>query len=625
MAKRFRVALSFPGEYRERVEKIADLLGKKLGREKVLYDKWHAAEFARPNLDEYLGNLYRQESDLVVVFLCQEYNERKWCGLESRAWRELRFDRKDEMIMFLRLDEAEVAGVSKLDGYLEIRGLTDAEVAGKILNRLGADGAVEHRTFISKLPVVNPLLIGREKELEFLDRAWANPQTNFVQIVAAGGTGKTALVDKWFRRHLGEATIFGWSFYSQGSSPGRQTSSDPFFAEIVPWLGIDIAPSASPYTRAEKIARRLREERILLLLDGVEPLQDSAGNLRDVPLKALLLELETENRGLVIGTTRVRMDLPDDEPRVQSKDLDNLTAEQGAQYLRSLKVRGDEEELRRASDEYWNHALALTLLGTYLVDFCNGDIRRRIEIPPPAAESEHAQRVMAAYERMFAGKAELDVLRALGYFDRPAEPAALTLVLPAMDERKYRVALKRLYDARLILGKEPDKPIDCHPLVREYFAASATADGHARLYEHYRKQAPELAETLEEMTPLFYAVYHGCRAGRHDECFQEVYWRRILRDDEFYITKKLGAFGTDLSLLANFFEPPWARPNLAFSPAAQSWLLNQAGFVLRATGRMADAVEPMRAGAAADVALEDWENAAISHGNLRICLEITFP
>jgi len=52
-------------------------------------------------------------------------------------------------------------------------------------------------------------------------------------------------------------------------------------------------------------------------------------------------------------------------------------------------------------------------------------------------------------------------------------------------------------------------------LVREYFAGQATPEGHTRLYEHYKKQAPHRPDTLEEMTPLFYAVYHGCRAGQH--------------------------------------------------------------------------------------------------------------
>jgi hypothetical protein len=85
----------------------------------------------------------------------------------------------------------------------------------------------------------------------------------------------------------------------------------------------------------------------------------------------------------------------------------------------TTRVRTD-EELREGSKEYSNHALALTLLGTYLVDFCRADIRRRGEIAEWMVEDvehgAHARRVIAAYERMFAGMREVDILHALGYF-----------------------------------------------------------------------------------------------------------------------------------------------------------------------------------------------------------------
>src|ERR1035441_5954017 len=74
----------------------------------------------------------------------------------------------------------------------------------------GSKTVPTHRMSIGKLPTVHPTLFGRDAELAFLDRAWADPAANraanIVQIIAAGGTGKTALVDKWFRRHLNEAT-----------------------------------------------------------------------------------------------------------------------------------------------------------------------------------------------------------------------------------------------------------------------------------------------------------------------------------------------------------------------------------------------------------------------------------
>ena len=50
--KRFKVALSFPGEHREYVLSVAEALSEKLGRDAILYDTWYKAEFTMPDLDD---------------------------------------------------------------------------------------------------------------------------------------------------------------------------------------------------------------------------------------------------------------------------------------------------------------------------------------------------------------------------------------------------------------------------------------------------------------------------------------------------------------------------------------------------------------------------------------------
>jgi hypothetical protein len=57
-----------------------------------------------------------------------------------------------------------------------------------------------------------------------------------------------------------------------------------------------------------------------------------------------------------------------------------LSSDAGAKLLRALGVKGDEEEVRSASDELRRHCLALTLLGSYLTDAYDGDICRRKEV-----------------------------------------------------------------------------------------------------------------------------------------------------------------------------------------------------------------------------------------------------
>ena len=133
--RRFAVGLSFPAEARKRVAAIAKHLAGGLGRNRVLYDKYYEAEFARPNLDVYLQNLYHDETLLNVVFLCAAYNQKEWCGLEWRAIRDLIKQRKPD-IMFLRLDDGDVAGVYSIDGYADIRERSDEQAAALILERV---------------------------------------------------------------------------------------------------------------------------------------------------------------------------------------------------------------------------------------------------------------------------------------------------------------------------------------------------------------------------------------------------------------------------------------------------------------------------------------------------------
>lgn len=137
----FRVAVSFPGEKREFVSKTVDVVKNELGEHSVFYDIDYQSQLARPNLDVLLQTIYRDNSDLIVVFLCEEYDEKEWCGIEWRAIRDLIKSRGDEKIMFLRFDDADIKGLFSIDGYVNLDG-SSPEVAGKyILERIQANEA----------------------------------------------------------------------------------------------------------------------------------------------------------------------------------------------------------------------------------------------------------------------------------------------------------------------------------------------------------------------------------------------------------------------------------------------------------------------------------------------------
>lgn len=119
--KRFKIAFSFPREHRKTVSEIARGVADIFTEESILYDHFHRAEFARPDLDIYLQNLYKNESELIVVFICADYNRKTWCGIEWRAIRELLNSKEaDNKILFVKCGDGEVDGVfSTIDGYID--------------------------------------------------------------------------------------------------------------------------------------------------------------------------------------------------------------------------------------------------------------------------------------------------------------------------------------------------------------------------------------------------------------------------------------------------------------------------------------------------------------------------
>lgn len=524
---------------------------------------------------------------------------------------------------------------------------------------------------IARLPNTGSDLFGRQQELTLLDEAWDAANTNVVSFVAWGGVGKSTLVNKWLERlakdnYRGARRVYAWSFYSQGTSQ-RATAADLFIKEALEWFG-DPDPSAgSPWDKGERLAKLVRSRKTLLVLDGMEPLQSGLayelGKIKDPALSTLITELARHNDGLCVITTRERIADLDEfafgvpplgrcvaaennrlkaelQTAAQQTSLELLSPEAGRALLRVGGMRGTDAELEQATADFGRHALALNLLAAYLQDSPGHHISaagRILGPDAPAGPEQHVRRLLAAFAEKFGDGPELNVLRLLGLFDRPAEGSSIKALRQAPklagltdhigdgDEVNWLRALQRLRKYKLIAAESQHAAdeLDAHPLVREHFRHQLQRHHHdawraanLRLYEHLRDTTKEFPDTVEEMAPLYAAVAHGCAAGRHQQALDDVYSRRILRGKEAFSLRKLGAFGADLAALAGFFETLWRCPVAGLTEADQAFVLNVAGFCLRAVGRLQEAAEPLQAGLQAHISQEDWKNAAYVAGNL---------
>ncbi|TAK65439.1 MAG: toll/interleukin-1 receptor domain-containing protein [Bacteroidetes bacterium] len=502
---------------------------------------------------------------------------------------------------------------------------------------------------ISRLPVTGAELFGRHNELKLLDDAWDSAQTNVISFVAWGGVGKSTLINKWVEQmgadnYRGAQRVYAWSFYSQGTGE-RVTSADIFIAKALEWFGDPDPTQGSPWDKGQRLAELVRSKETLLLLDGMEPLQSplkfERGKIKDPALAMLVTELAKENPGLCVITTREPVvDLADYSTTTHQIDLEQISPEAGRTLLRVGGVQGTDIELEKAARDFGPHALALNLLAAYIHEIPGHHISNASKIPDidvPVDEGKHPRRVMEAFAERFGDSAEVNLLRILGLFSSPADkkeigavraaPAIpnLTEHLQTIKDNEWHKLINRLRRVKLIATESSHRPdtLDAHPLVREHFGSQlqqkypdAWREGNNRLYEYYKATAKKYPDTLEEMAPLYAAVMHGCRAERHQEALDDVYWERINRNQEFFSTDKLGALGTDLSAISGFFNTPWSQPVATLSEWWKGFLLNAAGFRLRSLGRLAEAVQPMQAALKTALYLEDWNNAARYASNL---------
>ncbi|OQW84454.1 MAG: hypothetical protein BVN30_03510 [Proteobacteria bacterium ST_bin16] len=232
------------------------------------------------------------------------------------------------------------------------------------------------------------------------------------------------------------------------------------------------------------------------------------------------------------------------------------------------------------------------------------------------------------------GTQALTILRLLGLFDRPAIIECLdalwngevipdlTEPLIGLSEAQRNIILKRLEDSRLLMVNRDVSGIlvslDAHPLLREYFAKQlreqypdAWRAAHRRLYEYLCVSTPDRPHpTLEDLQPLYQAVFHGCQAELQQEAYN-LYLARIRRsEEESYVCNELGAFGTDLGAIACFFDVPWSKLSVNLDQRSQAVLFNNTAFRLRALGRLTETLEPMQYALKFATDIRDWREVA---------------
>jgi hypothetical protein len=131
----FDVCLSFAGEQRDYVERIAVAL--KTAGLKVFYDqdKDIAASLWGSDLTETLDYVYREGSRFCVMFISTDYAEKSWTRHERRSALARALE-EDEYVLPAVFDDTELPGFRPTIGYVDLREIAPATLVEFILKKL---------------------------------------------------------------------------------------------------------------------------------------------------------------------------------------------------------------------------------------------------------------------------------------------------------------------------------------------------------------------------------------------------------------------------------------------------------------------------------------------------------
>lgn len=457
---------------------------------------------------------------------------------------------------------------------------------------------------------------GRGTKLQDLKDWLRSPVTadRVVSVVAAGGTGKTALVEKALRETLfsDRAGVFVWSFY-------EDPDTDKFLrAAYLYFTGERDTPTGG---MLERLQMALSDDAPhILILDGLERVQSEGdyrrrGELEDQQLKRLVKGLaggKGNSRALV--TSRFLMVDLDAWTGAGHRAilLDDLERAVAFDVLRAWEVKGDDAALERLLEPLEingsYHALSVAVLGSYLGNFAGGDPSRAPEFALDDAQDSDPKarklsRILEQYAKALT-QLERDLLARLSLFPRGVKIEFLGWIVQAggdvagaliglADQQLVR-HLERLKALGLVFRYETDRQVvySAHPFLREFFRDLLRIKPEA-VHESVRaKLAPNL-DARPEAYPSDQVVLDQYQflteetllAGRIQEAF-DVYWYGLGNIRNLY--KILGENVRGLRILERFVpQDDFHRIKAHLSESEQFALVNDLGIFAGSVGDLA--------------------------------------
>jgi len=134
LIRSFDIVLSFAGENREYVRKVAQYLQRK--KVSVFYDEDEQVHLWGKDLAEHFALLYGRSGKYCIIFISKEYVVKTWTTLERRAALSRALKEREEYILPARFDNTEVPGILPTVSYISLVDKSPAQFGKMVFEKL---------------------------------------------------------------------------------------------------------------------------------------------------------------------------------------------------------------------------------------------------------------------------------------------------------------------------------------------------------------------------------------------------------------------------------------------------------------------------------------------------------
>lgn len=147
----YDVALSFAGEQREYVERVAKFL--KSNDVRVFYDRDNQSILWGKDLSIALEEIYLDKAQYCIIFISSDYAKKEWTCLEVSAAMERMLHNRPKRIEYIlpvQFDKTKIPGIGDTLGYLDGTQYTPEEIGQMVLEKLRGKQAVDKKITVSE-------------------------------------------------------------------------------------------------------------------------------------------------------------------------------------------------------------------------------------------------------------------------------------------------------------------------------------------------------------------------------------------------------------------------------------------------------------------------------------------